>query len=326
MRFVIFGAGAIGGVIGGRLAQHGHDVVLIARGAHYEAIRDRGLRLESPDEALTLQIPVVDHPSRIAWDPQDVLLIATKTQDTEAALDDLARSSPGSLPIFCAQNTVANEPMAIRRFAEVYGVFVWCPCDFLTPGVVQVWSTPKSGTLHVGRYPSGTSPLAEAVSAAFRRSSFHSDVKPDIMAWKYRKLLSNLGNAIEALCGAEARGAGSGLMERARAEAIECLDAAGIAFIADDSEAVRREPDVKQGTINGVTRRGGSSWQSLQRRLGTIETDYLNGEIVELGNRHGIATPVNEILQRLSQQAARERWPPGILSPAEILASVEGKS
>ena len=51
MRFVVLGAGAIGGVVGGRLAEHGHDVVLIARGAHYEAIRDNGLRIESPDEA-----------------------------------------------------------------------------------------------------------------------------------------------------------------------------------------------------------------------------------------------------------------------------------
>ena len=45
MRFVVYGAGAIGGVVGGRLAQHGHDVVLIARGDHHDAIRDDGLRL-----------------------------------------------------------------------------------------------------------------------------------------------------------------------------------------------------------------------------------------------------------------------------------------
>ena len=102
MRFVVLGAGAIGGVVGGRLAQHGHDVVLIARGAHYEAIRDNGLRIESPDEATTLRIPVVDGPSGISWSSDDVLLLATKTQDTEAALDALASVAPRTLPILCA--------------------------------------------------------------------------------------------------------------------------------------------------------------------------------------------------------------------------------
>ncbi len=120
MRFIVLGAGAIGGVVGGRLAQHGHDVVLIARGANYEAIRDNGLRIESPDDAVTLRIAVVDNPSSVSWRDDDILLLATKTQDTEPALSALA-SAPSTLPIFCAQNSVANEPMAARRFSEVYG-------------------------------------------------------------------------------------------------------------------------------------------------------------------------------------------------------------
>jgi hypothetical protein len=52
MRYVIYGAGAIGGVIGGKLFQAGHEVVLIARGAHYDAVAARGLRLETPDKPL----------------------------------------------------------------------------------------------------------------------------------------------------------------------------------------------------------------------------------------------------------------------------------
>src|SRR5687767_8537457 len=123
MRFVVLGAGAVGGVVGGRLAQHGHDVLLIARGAHYEAIKNDGLRIESPDEAITLPVPVVDSPSRISWTSDDVLLLATKTQDTEAALGALAEVAPHTLPIFCAQNSVANERMATHTFANVYGVF-----------------------------------------------------------------------------------------------------------------------------------------------------------------------------------------------------------
>ena len=322
MRFIVLGAGAIGGVIGARLVQHGHDVVLIARGRHYEAIRDNGLQLESPDETVTLRIPVVAGPAAVSWTADDVLLLATKTQDTEAALDSLAASAPQTLPIFCAQNGVANERMAAARFAGVYGVFVWCPADYLTPGKVQVWCAPKSGILHLGCYPSGSNPVAEDVAAALRASTFYGEAKPEIMRWKYRKLLSNLGNAVDALCGKAARG--SGIAQRARREGVACLEAAGISFVRDEEEdAARLEREVHPRTIAGIERQGGSSWQSLERRLGTIETDYLNGEIVRLGREHGVPTPVNALLQYLSERVARERRPPGSVNPDKILIALD---
>lgn len=322
MRFIVLGAGAVGGAIGGRLAEHGHSVVLIARGAQYEAIRTGGLRLESPAAATSINIPVVERPSDVRWTDDDVVMIATKTQDTAAALDALAASAPRSVPVFCAQNSVANEPMAAARFENVYGVFVWCPTDYLTPGVVKIWCSPKSGILHVGRYPAGRDACAEQVAAALRESSFHSDVKDEIMRWKYRKLLSNLGNAVEALCGTAARG--SGIAQRARREAIACYEAAGISFIQDDEDgAAVLERQVQAQTINGVERQGGSSWQSLQRGLGTIESDYLNGEIVRLGQAHGVATPVNALLQYLAQRVAAERRPPGSINPDKILIALD---
>lgn len=322
MRFVVLGAGAVGGAIGGRLHQHGQSVLLIARGANYEAIRDHGLRLESPDDTVTVAVPAVDHPAGITWTPDDVLILATKTQDTPAALETLAAVAPASLPIFCAQNGVANERFAAERFANVYGVFVWCPTDYLTPGVVQIWCAPKSGVLHVGRYPSGSDALAGNVAAALGTSGFYAEAKADIMRWKYRKLLSNLGNAVEALCGTAARG--SGLAQRARREGVECLAAAGIGHVADDEDNARQlEREVQVRTINGVERRGGSSWQSLERRLGTIEADYLNGEIVRLGQQYGVPTPVNAILQYLAGRLARERRPPGSVNPDKILIALD---
>jgi 2-dehydropantoate 2-reductase len=321
VRFVVLGAGAIGGVVGGRLAQHGHDVVLIARGTHYEAIRDNGLHIESPDDSTTVKIAAVDDPAGISWTSDDVLLLATKTQDTQGALDALA-SAPDTLPIFFAQNGVANERMASERFTDVYGVFVWCPADYLTPGHVQVWCAPQSGILHLGCYPSGSNAIAENVASALRASTFYADSKPEIMRWKYRKLLSNLGNAVDALCGTAARG--SGIAQRARREGVACLEAAGISFVGDDEEdAARLEREVHPRTIRGVERRGGSSWQSLERRLGTIETDYLNGEIVRLGQQYGVPTPVNALLQYLSQRVARERRPPGSVNPDKILIALD---
>src|SRR4051794_16962518 len=96
MRFVVFGAGAIGGVVGGRLAQHGHDVVLIARGEQLKAIRSGGLRLDSAEESVHLHLPVFEHPSEVSWQKDDVVLMTMKSQDTEEALDALSLFAPAN--------------------------------------------------------------------------------------------------------------------------------------------------------------------------------------------------------------------------------------
>jgi 2-dehydropantoate 2-reductase len=121
----------------------------------------------------------------------------------------------------------------------------------------------------------------------------------------------NLGNALEAACGTEARG--SDLNERARAEGEECLRAAGIDFASRQEDRARRGDLLRLRPIEGRRRPGGSSWQSLARGTGTIEADYLNGEIVLLGRLHGVATPVNALLQGLAQRMAREGLAPGSL-------------
>src|SRR3954447_18617759 len=103
-RYVVYGAGAIGGVVGARLHQHGHDVVLLARGAHYEAIRDRGLTVEDAHESHTLRIPVANTPADIDLTEDDVVLLATKSQDTTGALDALRAATEHALPIVSLQN------------------------------------------------------------------------------------------------------------------------------------------------------------------------------------------------------------------------------
>ena len=82
MRFVVVGAGAVGGVVGGRLAQHDHDVVLVARGDHGQAIAADGLLIRSPDDEVRVPVPVVSHPSELTLTGDDVVLLAVKGQDT----------------------------------------------------------------------------------------------------------------------------------------------------------------------------------------------------------------------------------------------------
>jgi 2-dehydropantoate 2-reductase len=77
-----------------------------------------------------------------------------------------------------------------------------------------------------------------------------------------------------------------------------------------------------QRPAGGHAHAGWSTWQSLARGAGRIETDYLNGEIVLLGRQHGVPTPVNEVLQRLSNRLAAARRSPGSLAPAELRAAL----
>jgi 2-dehydropantoate 2-reductase len=320
LRFVIHGAGAIGGVVGGRLHQSGHDVLLIARGAHYRAIARDGLRLESPEESVVLDIAVAEHPSAVAWREDDVVLLSTKTQDTAGALAALADVAPTQVPIVCVQNGVENERLALRTFANVYGALVMAPTAHLEPGVVQAYSTPLSGGIDVGRYPDGIDATAEQVTAALAVSRFSSLTRPQIMRWKYAKLLTNLGNVTQALFGEDADD--GELTGPAREEGRAALRAAGIDFASEEEDAERRGDLLRLGDIAGRERGGGSTWQSFTRGAASIETDYLNGEIVLLGRLYGVPTPVNELLCALARRALAEGARPGDLAPTEVLGAL----
>ncbi|MEV0408372.1 2-dehydropantoate 2-reductase [Actinoallomurus sp. NPDC050550] len=315
MRFVVYGAGAVGGVIGARLFQQGHDVTLIARGAHYEAVRDRGLRLDTPEESVTVPVPVVDRPSAVTFQPGDVVLLTMKTQDTLPALAELAAVAPPDIVVAPAQNGVENERLALRLFPHVYGVCVLLPSAFLEPGVVEAYLAPRTGGLDVGRYPVGVDDTAESLAAAFAGATFASEARPDVMRYKYGKLLTNLGNAVEVVIGPGEQGAD--IARLAREEGTACLRAAGIDAPSGVGIASQIRP------IRGRRRSGGSSFQSLQRGTGTIEADYLNGEIILLGREHGVPTPVNELLRRLANRMAREGRQPGLMTPEEFLAALD---
>lgn len=316
MRYVILGAGAVGGVIGGRLHAAGRDVVLVARGAHLDALRADGLRLRLPEGEERHRIPAVGCVAELDLDADDVVLLSVKSHDTVAALDELAALAPADIAVVCAQNGVANEREALRRFPSIYGMCVVLPGQFTEPGVVVQQSSPSAGVLDIGRYPTGTGDRAEAIAADLRASSFRADANPAVMRAKYRKLLVNLGNALDALCGVD--GWRSPLFARAIAEGEAVLAAAGIDVQTPEEEYARRDGGVNLLPVAGQERVGSSSWQSLARGTGAIEADHLNGEIVLLGRLHGVATPVNTLLQRLAVGAARERRPPASMTTEEL--------
>lgn len=320
VRFVVYGAGAIGGVVGARLAAAGFDVTLIARGEHLDAIRARGLRVESPDGTETLALPAAGSPAEAAIGGDDVVLLAMKSQHTADAVAALALAASPTVRVVCMQNGVANERIALRHFANVYGICVMCPAEHLEPGVVVAQSAPVAGIFDVGRFPGAVDACARDIAETLTRASCVSEARDDIMRWKYGKLLLNLGNVVEAMC---ADGSGRrDLIARARAEGEQVLNEAGIPFVGRDEDADRRGDLLRVQEVAGRQRAGSSTRQSLLRRSGNVETDYLNGEIVLLGRHRGVATPVNELLQEVGRRAARERLEPGSLRADELLAQL----
>jgi len=317
MRFVVVGAGAIGGAVGGRLFQQGYDVTLVARGEHGRALQS-GLTLESPTETVTLPIPAVSDPGQLPWDERatdTVVLLAVKGQHTDHALSQLAAAPPDT-PVVCMQNGVENERRVLRHFANTFAMCVMCPASQLQPGVVQVHSTPVSGMLDLGRYPSGLDDRAQEIADVIATTAFQSIARPDIMRWKHRKLLMNLANAVEALCGPEGRF--SPLAKAAQREGADVLSAADIDVATPEEDRERRADFLRLDRTSSGEWQGGSSWQSLARGAGSIEAEFLNGEIVLLGNQLGVPTPVNALLQRVAVRAAAEGAPPGLWTVAEL--------
>lgn len=150
-----------------------------------------------------------------------------------------------------------------------------------------------------------------------RASQFLSEVRPDIMAWKHRKLIMNLGNGVTAIF--RPGPAADELAAQARAEAEEVLGAAGIPVVPPEQDTERRGRFLAGRVRDDVH---GSTWQSVARGHTEVETDYFNGEIALQARLIGRSAPVNEYLQRVTADHARHGRPPRSLDAAEALSHI----
>jgi 2-dehydropantoate 2-reductase len=317
MRWLVYGAGAVGGVLAGRMHEAGLDVAVVARGAHLDAIQRDGLLLVTPEGERRVPVPAVGSAAELDRDSPTTVLLAVKSHQTLAAVEDLTRHLD-PVTVVSVQNGVANEPTLLRFFADVQGVCVMMPTGHLEPGVVEQHCSPVPGVLDVGAFPSGSSRTTATVAQAFRSAGFVSEPRWDIMAWKRRKLVMNLANAVQACCGADDPDADE-LRRLVTDEGERVLAASGLPVVPVEQDRERRGDLLQVHTLPGRPRGGGSSWQSLRRAQGSIESDYLNGEIVLLGRLHGTAAPANDLVRRTAVRLAHEGAAPGAVSARELL-------
>ena len=312
LRYIIYGAGAIGGIVGGYLALDGKAVVMVGRAGHMAAIRQHGLKFVTPKGTHQVPMTAVTDPREITFGPDDVVLLTVKSQDTEAALKDL-QAAVKDVPVFCFQNGVRNEEVAVKYFKRVYGVRVGIGGVFVSNGEVSSRTDPPGAPI-MGRYPTGTDSLVESVAADLRHAGFRVLVTPDIMPYKWGQLLGNLANSVAAISNAPHEESVE-IIGAVRQEAEGVLKQAGIRWVAE-TELKQQWPE---GNIKPVTSRfQNSTWQSLTRRQGTVETGYFNGEIVRLAKKLGKAAPVNEGLLRIAEEMAAKRQTPGQYSVAQL--------
>jgi 2-dehydropantoate 2-reductase len=320
MRYVIYGAGAIGTAIGSLLKHSGQDVLLITRGAHLDAVRKGGVQIRWRDRSHTVEIDASDRLNEANAAYTECVIVSVKLQDSAASLTTLSQLLDDRVPIVCAQNGVDGERQAARFFRHVYPMYVGLRVSLSEPGVIEFGGVNYPGLLDVGCYPAGTDDFVQTLTGELAKAGFESQPDPEISGRRYEKLLRNLTNALDAAIGPDARR--GELAGEICDEGRRCLAGAGIAVGSAQGQARHH---LVGGPLPGRADSGQtSSWQSLARASGTVETAFLNGEIALLGRIHGIPTPLNSGLVSLLVRLAARRVPPGSMSEQDVRSFIGG--
>jgi len=288
MRIAVMGAGAVGCYYGGMLARAGHEVVLIGRPAHVDAIRQGGLRLEA--QAFDVQVPLAASTEAGAVAGADLVLLCVKSADTEAAGRQMApHLAPGARAL-TLQNGVDNAQRLRTVLAQdVIAAVVYVATEMAGPGHVK----------HHGRgeLVIAPSPASESIAQVLRAAGVPTEVSADVDGALWAKLILNCAyNALSALAqmpyGRLVQGEGvQAVMDDVVAECLAVARAEGVVVPGDVHEAVRRIAQTMPTQFS-------STAQDLMRGRPS-EIDHLNGFIVWRGQAHGVPTPANRVLLTL---------------------------
>ncbi|HZT75445.1 MAG TPA: 2-dehydropantoate 2-reductase [Vicinamibacterales bacterium] len=286
MTIVVYGAGAIGSVYAARLAER-HDVTVVARPAHVDAIARGGLRIAGREDRIA-RVRAVPRLDAIA--PNTLVLLTTKVNDNGAAGDAIAAVARPDTTVLCVQNGLHGERIVKER-CEVRGArcvvlraVTQFGAIFREPGVVEL---KVEGYTLVERHE-----RSAAIADLLTASGLDGRVSPDIDADVWRKLIFNcVINPITAINGLLVGEIADPRLDPLKQLVIdECLAVAradGVVFHIDIQQALRDQ--------FGPSRNIASMRQDLMKRKPT-EIDHMNGAVVALGRQHGIDCPVNAAL------------------------------
>jgi 2-dehydropantoate 2-reductase len=314
MRFLVFGAGAIGTYVGGSLSLHGEEVVFLDRPEAAAALLQSGLSVETGGILHRLESPLIttDLAQTLASGPFDAAILAVKSFDTQALLAQLAPLAGQTPPILCLQNGVENEPLIAAALGaeRVIAGSVTTAIGRTAPGAIRVERLRGIGV-------AAGHPLSPRLAAALEAAGLRARLYPDARSMKWSKMLTNLiANASSATLDmtpaeilADARLFQleiEQLREILRVMArlgIPVTDLPGtpvrlLAFAARRLPVRLAQPLMRRALGQGRGGKMPSFYIDLHAGRGQSEVDYLNGAVVRFGEQCGVPTPVNRALNQ----------------------------
>jgi 2-dehydropantoate 2-reductase len=310
VRVAVVGAGAIGSWFGGALARAGHEVTLLARGRHLDAIRARGLTVTGPQEEYTV------HPRLEPDGPVDVVLLTTKAHDQLAAAPAVQRLLGPHTPVVAAQNGIpwwyfhpharrveAVDPGGALSAAippeRAIGLVAYLGASITEPGVVAV--RPEAG-LDVGEPSGELTPRLQAVAGALREAGFEVRERDDIRREIWTKLLGNASfNPISLITGA-------GLGTMARDPGVREVIAAVMAEVMAVARAHAAEPAISIEERLAITERLGDHKTSTLQDFEAgkpLELAAIVDAVLELAEHAQVPVPTLRTVAALAALSAR---------------------
>ncbi len=293
MRIAIMGTGGVGGYFGGRLAAAGQEVAFIARGAHLEALRERGLRVLSPKGDVVLErVHATDAPASIG--PVDVVLLTVKMYDLASAVDALIPLVGAETVVITLQNGVEAVNLVCERVGEAHvaGGVAYVAAVISEPGVITHTALDR---LIFGELSGARSARLERFHAACATAQFAATLsdKIEVDLWsKFARLsvFSGITAVTRAPIGVSRNDPPLlALVEAACEEALTVGRARGIALpgavMAEILAMVHSMPYASKSSMLEDLERG--------KRL---ELPWLSGAVVRLGKESGVPTPIHQFI------------------------------
>jgi 2-dehydropantoate 2-reductase len=291
MRVAVVGAGGTGGYFGGLLARAREDLTFIARGTQLEALRARGLTVESRlAGTFTIPVQATDDPNEVG--PVDLILFCVKTYDTDTAAESIRPLIRPDTMLLSLQNGIDNEERIARTTGHTsrIGAAAYVVSAIKAPGVVSQTAGP--GKIIFGELSGGASARTERLHDVLQRAGITAEVHPDIRVVLWQKFLficafSGVTAVTRLPIGTILADAVTHSLFRGTSEEVEAVARAGGIDLPEDCV------ELALATAAAVEPWGyGSLYHDLAggRRL---ELKSLNGEVVRRGREHGIPTPLN---------------------------------
>ncbi len=291
MKIAVMGSGAMGGYIGGRLAQAGRDVTFIARGDHLHVIRQNGLHINSPaGDFLIKPIKVTDNPAEIG--PVDLIFFCVKSYEVSSAAEMLRPMIGPQTVIIPVQNGIGHVEKIgnVLGSEHVLGGVSLIMGHVAKPGIVQHFSAPDK--LEFGEIEGGHSSRCHRIEGVLAVSGFKAAASPNINERMWWKLAAYSGVGVFCVVRGDkemiwATPETKVLYRQAMVEAVAVAQAKGIPLAAS-------VPDEHIAILDTVPPQWKPSMLVALEEGHPLELDAIQGALCAIGKEVGVPTPIND--------------------------------